>query len=291
MGLEIVGWIVAGVGIVCAVIAQKGRSDAQTMLEEASNRLDKDRKAHAELQELLNETSASAEQHRNSLRKVEAGLEQARVKYAMLDKEKLEVQDKLQDELRQLELQATHLREENQVLKDQLVEADRLNASQTKDLKAALLKNDNSKQEASGKRIKELETNLSSLTEERNIFRKAAITQEKSVAKLKRFIKTIDPEGAKKYKRKARHSDQLYQSMKGLKELQEERNQNLEVALRQLSHFVLGNRDTNSPFGELVGAALEKAGGVLQKDEFSTDTSFSTQPPKPESNQQEAATV
>ena len=291
MGLEIVGWIVAGVGIVCAVIAQKGRSDAQTMLEEASNRLDKDRKAHAELQELLNETSASAEQHRNSLRKVEAGLEQARVKYAMLDKEKLEVQDKLQDELRQLELKATHLREENQVLKDQLVEADRLNASQTKDLEAALLKYDDNNLEASNKRIKELEASLSSLTEERNIFRKTAITQEKSVAKLKRFIKTIDPEGAKKYKRKARHSDQLYQSMKGLKELQEERNQNLEVALRQLSHFVLGNRDTNSPFGELVGAALEKAGGVLQKDEFSTDTSFSTQPTKSESNQQEAATV
>ena len=62
--------------------------------------------------------------------------------------------------------------------------------------------------------------------------------------------------------------------MKSLKEINEEKNQNLEVALRHLSHWILKEKkqspaSANPPLGELIVGALEITGGQLVQDEHS----------------------
>jgi hypothetical protein len=93
--------------------------------------------------------------------------------------------------------------------------------------------------------------------------------------KLEETMGKYSPEEIRKLKVKAHRMEVLYNSMKGLREMAEERNQNWEVALRELSVHVLNNpgvRESKSsmPIGELVGAALELAGSSLVYDEHNT---------------------
>jgi chromosome segregation ATPase len=123
---------------------------------------------------------------------------------------------------------------------------------------------------------------------------KAAEAQAKSIArdkeKLNRMIKTIDPVEINKVKRKIIQSDRLYQSMRGLREMADERNRNWEVALAKLSTWILKHhvkaQILPKDIGPLVGEALEAIGEQIVKDpdEFAFDCepeSKTNQSPQP----------
>lgn len=81
----------------------------------------------------------------------------------------------------------------------------------------------------------------------------------------------IDPLELTKLKRRLHQTERLFASMRGLREMADERNHNWEVALRKLSHWILvqrGIEPTRIPdaIGPLVGQALQIAGGQLIDD-------------------------
>ncbi len=97
---------------------------------------------------------------------------------------------------------------------------------------------------------------------------------EKTVEVAKKKVEAVDPVEIKKIRRKIAQYDRLYNSMKGLREMTEERNRNYEVALRKLSTWILsgtqgaGRGGTRVPdgIGPLVGRALEVIGAQLIDD-------------------------
>lgn len=89
---------------------------------------------------------------------------------------------------------------------------------------------------------------------------------------------------------KARHAklETLYKSMKGLKELTEERNQNWEKALRLLAQATLSsstnpaNSEQTESLGTLVTSALERIGVQLIIDEHTIKPDADKPSPAPD---------
>ncbi len=84
-------------------------------------------------------------------------------------------------------------------------------------------------------------------------------------------------ESLHKVKRRNAQLERLYQSMRGLKLMAEERNANWENALKDLSSWTLSQKSTlpagkikDLPMGELVGGALESIGKSLVEVELET---------------------
>ncbi len=96
--------------------------------------------------------------------------------------------------------------------------------------------------------------------------RSAAQTQ---LEKFKQESGHVKPEELRRWQLKVARLEQLYASMKGLREMAEERNQNWETALRYFATHILGDKTkaADTSIGSLVGAALEKIGATLVIDE------------------------
>lgn len=80
----------------------------------------------------------------------------------------------------------------------------------------------------------------------------------------------VKPEELRRWQSKVARLEQLYASMKGLREMADERNENWETALRYFAAHILGRSFENSQaasIGALVGEALEKIGATLVNDE------------------------
>jgi chromosome segregation ATPase len=81
-----------------------------------------------------------------------------------------------------------------------------------------------------------------------------------------------------KVKRRNAHLERLYQSMRGLKLMAEERSANFEHALKDLSSWTLSQKSNlpagkikELPMGELVGGALESIGKAMVEAEFESE--------------------
>ncbi len=110
--------------------------------------------------------------------------------------------------------------------------------------------------------IKEKEQNkerISALNRE-NASLKADIEKQKHIVEKVNLVEFAS------YRRKYKHFSRLYSTMRGLKEMVEERNQNWEIALRALSTWVCQKNNKNissEKIGVLVGEALEAIGETL----------------------------
>lgn len=85
-------------------------------------------------------------------------------------------------------------------------------------------------------------------------------------------VPEADPKELADLKRRLEHAEHLYVSMKGRREMADERNQNWEKALRLLAGSILkegGDPRTlqQKNVGQIVGAALEKIGARLIEDD------------------------
>ena len=90
------------------------------------------------------------------------------------------------------------------------------------------------------------------------------------LAKVTSETSQVKPEELRRWQLKVARLEQLYSSMKGLREMAEERNENWETALRLFAVHILGHSLDSSKttsIGELVGEALEKIGASLVIDE------------------------
>lgn len=108
------------------------------------------------------------------------------------------------------------------------------------------------------------------------------INQLETEAKTQSGHPPLDPAAVDTMRRKIAQSEQLYLTMKSLREMAEERNKNWEIALKKLSTWILTSSHLAQPrdpvllqaaVGPLVGEALERIGGNLLDGDDSSDVS------------------
>ena len=111
--------------------------------------------------------------------------------------------------------------------------------------------------------IADLQTKLNEAKRERSF----AVSQLEKVTSETGMVK---PEELRRWQQKVARTEQLYASMKGLREMAEERNENWETALRFFAAHILGQNAEavkTTSIGTLVGDALEKIGATLVNDD------------------------
>ncbi len=233
-----------------------------SLLVEGANRFEELRHRSTQLEQLLAKDEEKFKTHRDSTGRLTQAMEDARDKAVELTR-RLELKE---HEARlvegKLELQKGHL--EKQLTKT----LDMLRIAEEQRLEATT---------GTRERIATLEQELILKDKDWQVKLRDL---ERDKAAIERKAKDADPIELKKLKRKIAQYDRLYASMKGLREMSEERNRNWEVALRKLSAWVLesrgksyGNSDLSpqAPIGPLVAKAMQSIGAQLL-DENEPDT-------------------
>jgi len=246
----------------------------KTSADESAGRLnavEKERaEAVAQLQEVQRKISASEEKMDKAAQEFKRLREQVQgVKNDARNKEK-ELREELQarvDELASIDRKSEHTGEQIQVLTSQLKEADA-------ERKAAELRAQRAEEELH-KRIDaakvDAETRLEKVQVESRKNRVELAALQSKLAAAEAELKQGNPEDVKRLKKKVAQLEHLLTSMRGLKEMAEERNQNWEVALKILAKEQMRTRGVklqgNESLGLLVSSALELLGTELVQED------------------------
>lgn len=266
----LLGYILAALMAVLAFVCWRKAMGFHTLLMESSSRF-----------EALKQHASKAERENTKLAERNEALKEANLRFEKqlnANKSKIDGDFKrmesraleAEDRSTQMELKLDHLRPQVEALTRQLSESEQaLKEAQTKlsyasaavDKRVSAAKEDFDKQlEDAKRRYKELE--------------QQARRSENELSRVRKAAGDLDPEKIKDIARKASHFENLYRSMRGLREMADERNKNWEVALGKLSSWILNQQkprldSTNMTLGPMVGAALELIGERLVQDEFS----------------------
>ena len=122
-------------------------------------------------------------------------------------------------------------------------------------------------------KINNLTSKINELQNDKKDLQAELNKKAKHNAKLQEKIKALDPYSVKKAKAKIGQYNHLYKIMRGQKELTEERNENWELALKLLSHWVIDLLKPKNPktenIGQLVATALEatKSGPLIKAED------------------------
>ena len=256
---------------IAALVLYRKLSNTKLVLADAHSRLDAGRKGYSNLKEEHKSCIKSLDDAKSLLKDMEQTVSDSRNKYSKVALSHENEIAGFQTDIRKLNLKIDHLEEENNALKSQLHNMESEQKEQINEIKSDL----ESKLRAKYKNLDEQDRAQKAQLQEDKAEK---VEKEKEISKLRKkvahltsILKKVDPEENRKNKRKARHMEQLYQSMKGLRDLADERNRNWEVALTKLSNHVLEKPldESNSQkqgIGATVGAALEKIGTTLVVD-------------------------
>lgn len=252
------GYMAAAVAVGGALYQWRRSSSLYTLLVESANRYEELRQRGAALEQSMLKVEAKGKQHAETSRRLTASLEESREKGADLVRrlEQKELEGKLVTD--RLELQKSNLQKQQAIV----LEAQRIAEAQSDALRLELTKErrlaqDERKAWAQEQELltKDWQTRLT-VTE---TLHQAAEQQAKS----------SDPAELHRLKRKIAQYARLYNSMKGLREMSEERNRNWEVALQRLATWILEEKGF-SPLalavGPLVGQAMQAIGAQLIDD-------------------------
>jgi len=266
--------VVSMIGYVAAIVSVFIAWMLKTSADESAGRLnavEKERaEAVAQLQEVQRKISASEEKMDKAAQEFKRLREQVQgVKNDARNKEK-ELREELQarvDELASIDRKSEHTGEQIQVLTSQLKEADA-------ERKAAELRAQRAEEELH-KRIDaakvDAETRLEKVQVESRKNRVELAALQSKLAAAEAELKQGNPEDVKRLKKKVAQLEHLLTSMRGLKEMAEERNQNWEVALKILAKEQMRTRGVklqgNESLGLLVSSALELLGTELVQED------------------------
>ncbi|MBP9706635.1 MAG: hypothetical protein KBD78_03265 [Oligoflexales bacterium] len=128
-----------------------------------------------------------------------------------------------------------------------------------------------SKPEDSDKITSKLESQLKILDKEKQDLADSLSEKRRELKKYQHLFEKFNPKEFSKYKRQHQNYAHLYNSMKGLKEMAEERSANFELASRALSTWILAEKEikpSSEQLGALVTQALESIGVAMVQDAF-----------------------
>jgi chromosome segregation ATPase len=262
------GYILAATfGIISAVLYFRIQT-LKLFLTDAAKRFEAGKRAYFDLDKNAKELVDQNSFLLSRAQKLDATLEENRARYAKKARE-LEVQ--LEEQKRQKlvnERATSHLDEQTKSLTDQL----RASENERIKLRDTLNREFQQKNEPILKESAVLRSDLKTAQDQNTNLQKENARLRKMLEKQETALQEVNIDMVKKIRKRAQNLEQLYMSMKGLRELAEERNQNWEVALRALSAYVLSENNDKvgnySSLGEAVAMSLEKIGVTMIVDEF-----------------------
>ena len=261
--------------VALAVIYLKGLRLKAT-LTEATGRLARGQKGYDELSKEYAEIKHKCDDHEEARSQLESSLGELRQRTASLELQLAKTREETKESVRKLANEKEHWEQQAQALTTQLRETIEEKKAKIKEMEAQVregLQHAQQKQkvpeEKSGDEAKKLRSELSEKDKE-------AKALGSRVKRLEEVLSKVNPEEIRRVKIKAHRMEQLYNSMKGLREMADERNQNWEVALRELAAYIIKKPEVtrdkhNMQIGPLVGEALEIAGVALVHDEHVID--------------------
>lgn len=257
--------LIAIVSALFAYIQWNKSNELQKVLVESMHQHEKLRsKLHAQ-QSLSHELQVeTAEKKKSQKTKAEKTQENLLKKLAQAKQELHDKELHLESIMETERAKSEHLRAEVRALTSQIVEIDEQKRVLKKELDSlheqeSLIKN----AELNASELKESKEKLTHLT-----------TQNKklsnSVQRLESILKKVDPKETQKVKRKLRQYNMLFATMRGQKEMAEERTKNWERALVKTVDWIIKEKatDIEAPknIGPKVGLALELIGEHLIED-------------------------
>jgi chromosome segregation ATPase len=265
--LDIIPMLLAVISVILLVYATLTRKrwlEAKALLADTMIRFESVQQQNKKSDGSIQANKEQSDKLKAQFQKAEKQLDESRQKLNEKSLEAIRVKTEADELLKKSERSREHLLEQVQVLTQQLSEA-------VKDKKAAMDELNKAQrdieiraqQAAEGNRQQnsEVQAQLQSMRREKQ----ALQTQ---FEKLKSESGLVKPEELKRWQLKVARLEQLYASMKGLREMAEERNQNWETALRLFAAHVLNQpADSDTGIGLLVGEALEKIGATLVIDD------------------------
>lgn len=256
----------AGVmGIVFGFLSRQQLKNVQAIADESTSRFEKERLKKEQYASQVKQAQDDTSKIRTSLSQQEKKLASTQKKLQEKDQELETLKKSHQEELTTNARNVDHLSEQNATLMSQISEV----VKEKKQLQIELEKSN--KQPRPPKiDVNALKDETNKLTKQLANARKENKLLKREVEKAREILSKLKPGEIKRYKTKAARMEQLYTSMKGLREMAEERNDNWDKALRILASHQLGNTETNTrALPILVAEALENIGANLIIDEHS----------------------
>ncbi|HYX31936.1 MAG TPA: hypothetical protein VE954_02395 [Oligoflexus sp.] len=235
----------------------------QAVFADVSSRLEALSKQNKQLEQGLRNAQENADKYRQQSVQADKQLEDAKQKLADRTLEWNKLKSEREDVQKRYLLQREHLDEQVLVLTQQLGDAIR---------EKKIIHDENTKLQREGdeKARQQLEILRQQIREaqlQTQQVRREKQQMESQLARAKDEAPRIKPEELQRYKQKVARMEQLYGSMRGLRELAEERNKNWETALRYFAGHILQKpldaELQSQSIGRLVGEALEKIGASL----------------------------
>ena len=279
MASEIIGFVGFVVAIAMALIGSfywRKAQNLQAVLIEAANRFEAGRKAHQGLEAELKNVETRFQGARQTITKLDKQLDEARSRVAQHGKVVDNLEAGHKDQLGRFQLRTEHLGLEATALTEQLRESDA--ARKTLSNKVEDLTRDLARKQGHSDELAQVTQDLAKVREEwagakdrLGSSEREKKSLESDLAKAKALLQTVDPQEIRKLRQRLTKMEQIYNSMKGLREMAEERAENWEVALCALARHILGGASAldldKRPLGVMVGQALEHIGATLVIDE------------------------
>lgn len=246
-----------------AFFSRNRLAQSQAVLADVSSRLEALSKQNKQLEQGLRNAQDNADKYRQQSAQSDKQVDDLKQKLSDRTMEWNKLKSEREDGQKRFLLQREHLDEQVQVLTQQLAEAIR-EKKMVQDENARLQKEGDEK---SRQAMEILRQQVREAHQQTQQVRREKQQLEAQVARAKDEAPRVKPEELLRYKQKVVRLEQLYGSMRGLRELAEERNKNWETALRYFAGHILekpldAELQTQS-IGRLVGEALEKIGASL----------------------------
>lgn len=228
------------------------------LLQEAANRFEEGRRINESLKKINEEHRSELELLRQTSRRLDQQNAEFRAKTNLLQIELKKASELPTDELNSILNKNDILTEELKAVTNQLRMADR-ERTEWKN------KAENLEKETTAKYLQTIEDKNSEIKGLKDIFSNLeAVTKKESSETIQTLTSEIQV-----LKKKLVQHNHMMKSIKGTKEMLEERIGNWETALRILSSHVLGSENTNKhqKIGVLVGSALESIGQEILPEE------------------------
>jgi hypothetical protein len=254
------GYILGVIFLGVALYYWRRSASLYSLLVEGANRFEEIRQRNHLLESTISKAETKFTMHKEQVNRLEKSGDEARNRAADLLKklEAREHESRLNSE--KFDLQRNYFEKQLQKFQEQF-KASEESKHQIESMLA--------------KATKELQIQSTVLVEEQNMDMKNLELQlrdkELALSTAQAKLKQVDPEELRKLRRRIAQYERLYGSMRGLKEMTEERNRNWEVALRKLSNWILMQRGLSEheipkTIGPMVAEALQAIGTQLIDD-------------------------
>ncbi len=255
--------IFAFASLVFAFYSRNRLAQSQAVLADVSSRLEALTKQNKQQEQGLRNAQDNADKYRQQSAQADKQVDDLKQKLSDRTAEWNKLKSEREEVQKRFLLQREHLDEQVQVLTQQLSEAIR----EKKIVQDENIRLQKDGDEKSRQAMEILRQQVREAQQQTQQVRREKQQIESQLARAKEETPRVKPEDLQRYKQKVVRLEQLYGSMRGLRELAEERNKNWETALRYFAGHILekpldAELQTQS-IGRLVGEALEKIGASL----------------------------